>query len=146
MTVKAIQAADTHPLRLLVLRPGGTPKDCDFPNDTAPETFHLGVFEKDQLICVGSFYAEKRSRLAGRKHFRLRGMATHPDLRRKGAGTELMNAALEQLRALQADRLWCNARLRAVPFYERLGLVTEGPEFDIPGIGEHFLMHREIGV
>jgi hypothetical protein len=40
--------------------------------------------------------------------------------------------------------LWCNARLVAVPFYERLGLEAVGPEFDIPGIGPHYVMWRAV--
>ncbi|HMC96685.1 MAG TPA: GNAT family N-acetyltransferase [Flavobacteriales bacterium] len=144
MHVRTIQAADTYALRLLVLRPGGTLKDADYANDSASATFHLGAESDGRIISVGSFYAEERAELPGSKQYRLRGMATHPDFRGQGFGAALMRSAFDHLRSLQADRLWCNARLRAVPFYERLGLITEGPEFDIPGIGGHFLMHRAI--
>ncbi len=38
--------------------------------------------------------------------------------------------------------LWCNARVVALGFYTKLGLHTEGDEFDIPGIGPHYVMTR----
>ena len=71
-------------------------------------------------------------------------MATHPDHRAKGVGTKLMHFAFDHLNSLKADVLWCNARENALAFYERLGLVIEGPPFDIAGIGEHFLMYKKL--
>jgi len=144
MNARIIPAGDTYALRLLVLRPGGTLKDCDYADDRAPGTFHLGAFDGDRIVSVGSFHAEQHPELRGEKHYRLRGMATHPDQRGQGFGALLMQVAFEQLLQLHADRLWCYARMRAVPFYERIGLITEGPEFDIPGIGGHYVMHRPI--
>ncbi|MEO8590885.1 MAG: GNAT family N-acetyltransferase [Flavobacteriales bacterium] len=142
--VRIIPPSDTYALRLLVLRPGGTLKDVDYAHDSAPDTFHLGAYSNERIVSIGSFYAEQRVELPGVKHFRLRGMATHPEFRSQGVGAVLMRAGFDQLQRAHADRLWCNARLLAVPFYERLGLITEGPEFDIPGIGGHYLMHRAI--
>jgi GNAT superfamily N-acetyltransferase len=144
MRVRFIKAVDTHPLRLLVLRPGGHPDDVDFANDRLPGAFHLGVGIGAHLITVGSFYPEKKAELTGWKQYRLRGMATHPDFRGQGAGRKLVLFALEHLRAQQADLLWCNARLVAVPFYQHLGMRTVGDEFDIPGIGPHYLMVRPL--
>ena len=36
--------------------------------------------------------------------------------------------------------LWCNARLIAVPFYERMGLTAVGDLFEMPEIGPHYVM------
>jgi predicted GNAT family N-acyltransferase len=38
--------------------------------------------------------------------------------------------------------MWCNARIPAVPFYERLGWKTFGAAFEVAGIGPHVKMFR----
>ena len=98
----------------------------------------------NSVIAIASFHPEKHAGLKGWKQFRLRGMATHPDHVGKGIGKALLTFAMDHLKAQHADLLWCNARVLAVPFYEKLGFIREGPEFDIPGIGGHFLMHRKV--
>jgi GNAT superfamily N-acetyltransferase len=144
MRIRFIRTEETYPLRLLVLRPGGVVEDCVWANDRLEGSFHLAAQLGEHRVSVGSFYPEKHPDLKGWKQFRLRGMATHPDFQGQGAGTRLLRFALEHLKAQHADRLWCNARIKAVPFYEALGFVKEGPEFDIPGIGGHYLMHRPV--
>ena len=144
MHVRFIRTEDTYALRLLVLRPGGVIEDTHFANDRLEGSFHLGVVLDDAIICVGSFYPEKHQFLKGWKQFRLRGMATHPDHQNKGVGERLMRFAMEHLQAQMADLLWCNARIKAVPFYERLGLRVDGDPLEIPGIGTHYLMWRKI--
>jgi GNAT superfamily N-acetyltransferase len=145
MRVQFIKAADTYPLRLRVLRPGGIEEDVHFANDRLEGAFHLGVRIGQHTIAVGSFYPEAHPTLKAWRPFRLRGMASHPDFQNQGAGSRLLRFALEHLQGQRADLLWCNARIRAVPFYEREGLVTDGPPFEIPGIGTHYLMYRSIG-
>jgi hypothetical protein len=39
-----------------------------------------------------------------------------------------------------ARELWANARLSAVPFYERHGLSVVSTPFDLPTLGEHLVM------
>ncbi len=142
--VRTITAADTHPLRLQVLRPGGTLADVDFANDRLEGAFHLGAFQGNELVGVGSFYPEKHRSFRGNTQHRLRGMATHPDQRGKGVGGALLRHGLDELKLRQVGLLWCNARIKAAPFYERLGFETLGEPFELPGIGIHYLMHRMV--
>lgn len=144
MEVRFITAQETHPLRLLVLRPGGVLADCQWPIDTAEGAFHLGVDEGGERICVASFQAAPHEQVIAQRPWQLRGMATHPEHRGKGAGRALVERAVNHLREQGADVLWCNARLVAVPFYERLGFRIEGPRFEIPGIGGHHVMWRPV--
>lgn len=144
MRILFIKAADTYPLRLQVLRPGGLEEDVHFANDRLVGAFHLGVHIGEHRICVGSFYPEAHPELTGWKQYRLRGMATHPDFQGQGAGAKLMAFAADQLKARHADLVWCNARIKAVSFYERAGLVITGPAFEIPGIGTHYVMSRKL--
>jgi predicted GNAT family N-acyltransferase len=46
------------------------------------------------------------------------------------------------LRMRNVELLWCNARVKARKFYDRMGFSTTGAVFDVAGIGPHFLMHR----
>jgi len=142
MHVQEISKETTYPLRLLVLRPGGVLSDTHFPNDQQNDAFHLGVFRDGTLISTGSFYPEGHPDLSAQHPFRLRGMATHPAHQGQGGGALLLSTAFEHLAERNADLLWCNARLKALTFYTRMGLATHGELFDIRGIGPHYLMYR----
>src|SRR6218665_585884 len=85
MRIRFIKAADTHALRHRVLHPDQPMEEVDFPNDRNPDSFHLGVSIGNHLVCVASFYNERNAQLLGWKQYRLRGMATHPDMRGQGA-------------------------------------------------------------
>jgi GNAT superfamily N-acetyltransferase len=144
MEPRIIGVTETLPLRLKVLRPGGVPADCHFPSDEHPEAFHVGVFDAGCCICIGSFSPERHPGLAGDASYRLRGMATDPEHQGRGAGRVLLEHALAVLRQRGCTLLWCNARLNALGFYERSGFAVQGEQFDIPGIGPHFLMWRRV--
>ncbi|CAN5560855.1 GNAT family N-acetyltransferase [soil metagenome] len=74
--------------------------------------------------------------------WRLKWMAADQGWQGRGVGGLVLAAAVAHVAAEGADLLWCNARLRAVPFYERAGFTIDGPEFDIEGIGPHHPMSR----
>jgi predicted GNAT family N-acyltransferase len=67
----------------------------------------------------------------GGKIGRVAVVATH---RRSGVGAAVMQRLHEIAHAAGQPRLWCNAQLTAVPFYERLGYVSTGPIFVEAGI------------
>lgn len=140
MPIHFITAREIWPLRHKVLRPHMTLADCDYPHDNDANTFHLAKVEADRILCIGSFYMESSPALKGWKQYRLRGMATEPDRRGAGLGSELIQFAREHLRTQKADLLWCNARENALPFYAKLGFTKQGSAFDIPGIGPHYLL------
>lgn len=72
--------------------------------------------------------------------WRLRGMATEPDVRGAGFGTALLAACMEHVAASGGGELWCNARVPAVGFYQRAGFEVVSEAFDIAGIGPHVVM------
>ena len=74
--------------------------------------------------------------------WRVRGMAVAPDARGRGIGTTVLNALLQKADAADVERVWCNARLPAVNLYARAGFITISDEFEIPGIGPHYVMER----
>jgi len=146
--VEQIDAEGTLALRALVLRPGWAPKDCLFDHDTAPGTFHLGALRASggAPVAIMTVMDDAVPQLPGRipgPGWRIRGMASHPDVRGSGAAAALVRAGIERVWDQRRDPVWCNARRVAYGFYERLGFIGYGAEFDIEDIGPHTVMVRD---
>jgi GNAT superfamily N-acetyltransferase len=96
----------------------------------------FGVFEGDVLIAVGVVGPEGEAR----GDWRIRGMATAPQARGRGAGTRVLQALVQHATNNGATRVWCNARTPALSLYERAGFVATSDEFETPRIGPHYRM------
>jgi ElaA protein len=55
-------------------------------------------------------------------------------MRGRGIGAALIRAAVEELRARGFSRAKLGSQVHAIPFYEGLGFVAEGPVYDDAGI------------
>ena len=141
--IKEILAVATYPIRHIVLRPNQDISTCAFPGDEAASTFHLGAFKDGELIGIASYYRESSPVFEKESQYRLRGMATLPDYRGMNVGKQLIIAAEAIMKERQVDLWWCNARLVAVGFYEKLGLSVYGDIFEIEPIGPHKIMFRQ---
>lgn len=64
-------------------------------------------------------------------------------VRGQGLGLELMRAVLDEARRQGFREAVLDSQTYAILFYERLGFVAEGDEFDDAGI-PHFLMRRSL--
>jgi ribosomal protein S18 acetylase RimI-like enzyme len=71
-------------------------------------------------------------------------MATLFDMQGRGAGRRLVENGIGVARASGAELMWCNARVTARGFYERLGFVAVGDEFDLPASGKHYVMIKRL--
>lgn len=127
-----------------MLRPNGTMDDCVFQGDNDELTFHLGAFVEKKLVSVASFYFERNEIFPDPNQFRLRGMATLPDHQAQGLSSALLRTAFPVIKQNQCTLLWCNAREKAMGFYEKVGFVPTGDHFSIPNIGKHVLMSIKI--
>ncbi|WP_412063589.1 GNAT family N-acetyltransferase [Rubrivirga sp. IMCC45206] len=150
-SVRRVPAAVVRPLRTAVLRPGWTDRLASYDQDDTVAAhvaaFRDGASEPDG---VGTVYAEAPpaelrgeippAAYADGAAWRLRGMATSEAARGTGLGRLVLDGCFDAVRDDGGRFLWCNARVGALPFYERLGLAAVGPEFDIPEIGPHFVM------
>ncbi len=142
--VKFITAEDVLAIRNEVLRDGKlTNNECRFPTDTTPGAFHLGYYVNDGLACIASFFPQAYGEFTG-TGYQLRGMATVEQHRSKGLGTLLVNFAIVYLQGQKANYVWCNARKVALKFYSDCGFEVVSPEFDVPGIGPHYVMYLKI--
>ena len=146
MKVLRVSVRDTYPLRHQMLRPHGTLADCVFKGDDNELTFHLGAFIDGKLVSVASFYFENKDifETAHPHQYRLRGMATLPDFQGQGLSSALLKTAFPLIKQNQCTLLWCNARISAEGFYQKVGFKGQGDVFPIPGIGDHRLMSIEI--
>lgn len=132
-----------HDLRLRVLRPGQPRTAVDHEHDYWPDTFHVGAFEPEGVVVAcATFYPEPTS--DGRPGWRLRAMATAPEVRGKGYGATVLRFGIDEIRRRGGRLLWCNARSGAVWFYEYVGLHRVGEEFEISPIGPHYVMEMEL--
>lgn len=133
LELRAIPLAQTRALRRDVLRPYLTVEELaeHEPNDAVA----YGAFDGDELIAVGLVGPE-----GGPGLWRVRGMATKPEARGRGAGTRVLQALVQHAAAHGATRLWCNARKRALALYERAGFEATSDEFETPRIGPYFRM------
>jgi len=138
--VRPLQAPEVRPLRGRVLRPGQPPEACVYPGDELESTLHLGIFDAQELVGIASLYWEPPPDRPAARAVRLRGMATLPEVRGRGFGRLLLEAGLERVAERGGRLIWANARTSALGFYERFGFERVGEEFDIQGIGPHFLL------
>jgi predicted GNAT family N-acyltransferase len=144
MDVRQIDSKDTLELRSIVLREGRPLEECHFENDDKDQTFHLGAFIDEKLVSVASFYLEKHPELPGDYHYRLRGMATAQDFRGQGLSSALLRTAFPLIKKNSVNLVWCNARSSATGFYHKVGFELVGEEFDIAGVGPHYMMFINI--
>ena len=148
--VRAITPAEVRQLRHAVLRPFDPPEKLVYAGDDAPGTLHAGAFVGGELVGIASVCREAmpagsdtRGSVAGGS-WRLRGMATVPAVRGTGLGRALLEGCFRHILAQGGDLLWCNARVAALGFYERMGFIAQGPEFEIVPIGPHYVMTRRL--
>lgn len=139
LRVEEVPVAVILPLRAAVLRPGQPADAARFDGDDT--ALHLALFadvggehdatRSDVVACLSVRAAPRDG-----EPRQLRGMAVAQAWQGRGLGGALLLAAHGRISA----PMWCNARLRAVPFYARHGWVVDSAVFDIAGIGPHHRM------
>jgi GNAT superfamily N-acetyltransferase len=135
--VRTVEPALTRPLRQRVLRPHESLEEL--ASHEPPGVHAVGAFAGGELIAVGFVCPDGEP-----GEWRVRGMATAPEHRGCGVGAAILEQLVDHARAQGATRVWCNARTPALGLYERAGFERESDEFEIPGIGPHFVMARRV--
>jgi ribosomal protein S18 acetylase RimI-like enzyme len=141
ITVEESDADTTYPLWRDVLREGRQVERLADPSGT----FHLAArMPAGQLAGVVRFSPAPCPWRAARSPWQLRGMATDPTARGIGAGRALLAEGLARVAALGGDLVWCDARVPAVGFYERMGFEVVTERFGKPEGGPHVGMVRGV--
>ena len=137
MHVDEVPAEVTYALRGAVLRPNGG--EIIWAGDEDPRTFHLAARSSDGAVVgvVRFSPAPCPWRPEAQTPWQLRGMATDTTVRGSGAGRALVDDGLTRIAARGGDLVWCDSRVTAAGFYERMGFTVVTEPFEVPGIGPH---------
>ena len=140
--IKKISTKDTYLIRKEILR-----KNIDLPyklqGDVDMDTFHLGAFKNEKIVGVVSFMKPQKSTFK-EPQYQLRGMATALEVRGEGYGGKLVDKGFEILKKQNVEIVWCNARVKAVEFYQKKGFKIIGESFDIEKVGKHYKMFKNL--
>ncbi|MFL5822717.1 MAG: GNAT family N-acetyltransferase [Solirubrobacteraceae bacterium] len=127
----------TRALRQQILRPHQSL--AELASHEPPDAFAVGTLEDGELVSVG---------LIGREgepgEWRVRGMATLPSRRGRGAGSSVLSALLDHAAGQGATAVWCTVRTPARTLYERAGFEAVSEEYEMPQIGPHVVMRRQL--
>lgn len=142
--IKSVQSGSVRHLRHSELRKGQDFSTTSYQKDNHKDTIHMACIREDNIISCATFYPQNTNKLESINSYRLRGMATDSEFKRKGFGALLMRQSLLLLKNKGADLIWCNARIIAVSFYKALGFRIFGDIFNIKDIGLHYYMFKKI--
>tara|TARA_B100001250_G_C19295235_1_gene569369 strand:- start:126 stop:590 length:465 start_codon:yes stop_codon:yes gene_type:complete len=138
---KIISNELTYDIRKNVLWPHIKNNQYSLDIDSQEGTFHLGVFQHDKLISIGTFVKENNNTINTINQYRLRAMATDISYQKKGAGRLLLLKGIELLKKKKVNLLWCSSRLHAIPFYISLNMKCLDTIYHIEHIGPHKTMY-----
>ncbi len=146
MNIETITVEQTWPIRNEILRPGLPLKSCQFEEDGLPSATHFGSVVQQQLTGIVSVYQINPAHELEGSGWQFRAMATLENVRGHGHGRALIEAMERFLIGQQADLSWCNARVTASGFYQKLGYITVGEQFEVPGVGSHWFMQKRLSL
>jgi GNAT superfamily N-acetyltransferase len=129
-------------LRWRILRAGLERASARFEGDSEPATHHLIALENDRIVGCATILQRPWENSPA---WQLRGMAVEPATQRRGIGRLLVERAEQIVGASPYSRqFWCNARVPAAGFYQRLGWMIASEPFDIPTAGPHVRMQKRL--
>lgn len=125
-----------HPIRRRNLYPNSPHHFFDpSESDEWNSAIHFTAFDGDIHFGCVTLIREP----AHNCDFRIRWLGVDQERRSMGVGCALIEMCL--IHAKEAG-IWCNVRISAEKPYLELGFEKTGSVFDLPGIGDHFLMRH----
>jgi len=140
--IKIICSKETYSVRHPILRAGKSIESCVFEGDDLETTIHFGVFSKENLVGICSFYKNSHPNILETPQYQLRGIAVLKPFQGKGFGKKILRHAEDFLKEKRAIIIWCNAREIAINFYKKNGYQIIGEPFYIRDIGLHYAMYK----
>ena len=96
----------------------------DEPDANDPEALHVCAIVNGVVVgCARILRKDPDVAKIGR-------VAVSRDARKTGVGLAVMRMAILYTRSLGYEKIYLESQTHAIPFYERLGFVAYGPEFD----------------
>lgn len=109
-----------------------------YQGDTRSDTYHLAYKIDDDVKGILTIMKTDDRR------FQFRGMAVDFDMQGTGAGKKLIIFGEDLVKQKKGEIIWLNARKKAIPFYEKCGYTSTGEPFEIPMIGTHIQMIKQL--
>ena len=147
--IREVDIQRVRPLRTRVLRPQFEEgRLLDYQGDDSDDAHHFAAVDTETQNVVGVVsYLPETLPVDGRSaEVRLRGMAVCEDLRGRGIGAHLLSTTLTRVALHHPlwSAVWASARASVIEFYEKHGFEPVGPRFEMPSVGPHQRMVREL--
>ena len=133
--IEQIRFELTWRIRHVVMYPDLPFDVIKLPED--PEGIHFGLYAGDQLVSVVSVFSSGTV-------YQFRKFATLNPFQSKGYGSMLLSYIIEFISHEGGARLWCNARVSAMGFYDKFGFKATDQYFEEHGI-DFVIMELELG-
>jgi len=122
-----VRASDVRPLRHAVLRPHDPAHGLVLPRDDETDTAHFAFVDHTGRAVACATILQEGAPGA----WRIRGVATAPELRGRGYGARVVGACVEHARAQGGRVAWLQTTPDVVPWYVKQGFRPEGDVFVI---------------
>jgi len=124
IAIEQIRHELTWKLRQKVLYPDQKLYEMELDEDA--DGYHFGAFQNNQLIAIVSLFKKGDD-------YQFRKFAVEPSVQKMGIGSSMLNYITDFVINEGGARLWCNARLSAIPFYIKHGFLPTGQLFSSNG-------------
>lgn len=118
--VEQILPALTWRIRQLAMYPEKEITDMELPEDW--DGMHFGLYYQYELTGVVSLFIDGTTA-------QFRKMAVLPANQGKGFGLQLLKYLVDYCRSQGIKNLWCNARVSATGFYQKIGFEIIGEPY-----------------
>lgn len=142
--VMEVPVEDILSIRSAELREGLDPEQCRFEEDNDEGAIHLGLYNEGKIIGCVTVLRKMNDKFPVADQHQYRGMAVLKAYQGNAIGNLLLNNADRMVLERRANFIWINARVNALNFYRRNGYSVVGTSFNVPGIGEHYLMYKRL--
>lgn len=119
--VEQIFPALTWRIRQLAMYPEKEITDMELSEDW--DGMHFGLYYQYELTGVVSLFIDGTTA-------QFRKMAVLPAHQGKGFGLQLLKYIIDYCRSQGIKNLWCNARMSATGFYQKIGFETIGEPYE----------------
>lgn len=106
------------------------PRDLEV-DELETETFHIVLYNKIEKLATARILELEN------QVYKVQRVAVLKKYRKKGIGKRLIQVIEEKVRERSGQKLTLGSQNTAIPFYEKLGYTTEGPEFMDAEIPHH---------
>ena len=134
LSIEQIRPSLTWRIRQSALYPGKQLDEMELDADN--DGYHFGAFAGNELVAVVSLFKTDNI-------WQFRKLAVVEKVQKQGIGTQLLLYIISFVETEGGNWLWCNARLAAIGFYNKLGFSAVGDVFSQNGI-EFIVMQKEL--